>query len=414
MIFEIVRGLLGILSIFAIGYLFSNNKAKINYRTISLAFLLQVSFAALVLFIPVGKDVLLSISNWVAKIISFSDEGINFLFGDIGRKNLGFLFAFHVLPIVVFFSSLIAVLYHLGIMSKVINTIGGGLQKLLATSKTESLSAAANIFVGITEAPLVIKPYLPTLTTSQLFAVMVGGMATVAGSVLAGYASLGIELKYLIAASFMAAPAGLLMAKLIIPETNHSAETAIDIGLLNNASNDDTPENIIDAAATGAIQGLKLALNIGAVLLAFISLVAMLNALIAWCGSLFGVDTLSLQEILGYLFQPIAYLMGVPWSEASQAGSLIGEKIVINEFVAFINFISQSPQLSEKTQVIVIFALCGFANIGSIAVVIGGMGALAPTRRKELSRLGLKAVLAGVLANLLSACIAGIFFTLGQ
>ncbi|PCI67322.1 MAG: NupC/NupG family nucleoside CNT transporter [Gammaproteobacteria bacterium] len=413
MIFEVLRGIVGIAVILAIAYLFSSHKDKINYRTILLALLLQISFGALVLFVPAGKDLLLSISNGVAGVISFSDEGINFLFGDIGRKNLGFLFAFHVLPIVVFFSSLIAVFYYLGIMSRVINIIGGGLQKLLATSKTESLSAAANIFVGITEAPLVIKPYLPTLTTSQLFAVMVGGMATVAGSVLAGYASLGVELKYLIAASFMAAPAGLLMAKLIIPEIE-SKEKIESLVATANENITDTPENIIDAAATGAIQGLKLALNIGAVLLAFVSLVAMLNALVAWIGSLFGADALSLQEILGTLFQPIAYLMGVPWNESNLAGSLIGEKIVINEFVAFIDFIAHAKELSPKTQVIVIFALCGFANFGSIAVVIGGMGALAPTRRKELSRLGLKAVLAGALANLLSACIAGIFFTLGQ
>ena len=413
MLLEILRGVLGILVLLGIGYLFSNNKKKINYRTILFAFLLQAMFGALVLFIPLGKEVLLSVSNWVASIISFSDEGINFLFGDIGRKNLGFLFAFHVLPIVVFFSSLIAVLYHLGVMSRVINFIGGGLQKLLSTSKTESLSAAANIFVGITEAPLVIKPYLPTLTTSQLFAVMVGGMATVAGSVLAGYASLGVELKYLIAASFMAAPGGLLMAKLIMPETESETDIEKNITTVNE-SETDTPENIIDAAATGAIQGLKLALNIGAVLLAFISLVAMLNALTAWLGNLVGIDALSLQEILGFIFQPIAYLMGVPWSEANLAGSLIGEKIVINEFVAFIDFISHAKELSPKAQIIVIFSLCGFANFGSIAVVIGGMGALAPSRRKELSRLGLKAVLAGALANLMSASIAGIFFTLGQ
>lgn len=413
MIFEVLRGIVGIAVILAIAYVFSSHKSKINYRTILLALLLQISFGALVLFVPAGKDLLLSISNGVAGVISFSDEGINFLFGDIGRKNLGFLFAFHVLPIVVFFSSLIAVFYYLGIMSRVINIIGGGLQKLLATSKTESLSAAANIFVGITEAPLVIKPYLPTLTTSQLFAVMVGGMATVAGSVLAGYASLGVELKYLIAASFMAAPAGLLMAKLIIPETE-SKEKIESLVATANENITDTPENIIDAAATGAIQGLKLALNIGAVLLAFVSLVAMLNALVAWIGSLFGADALSLQEILGTLFHPLAYIMGVPWSEANLAGSLIGEKIVINEFVAFIDFMAHAKELSPKTQIIVIFSLCGFANFGSIAVVIGGMGALAPTRRKELSRLGLKAVLAGALANLLSACIAGIFFTLGQ
>jgi CNT family concentrative nucleoside transporter len=293
-------------------------------------------------------------------------------------------------------------------MSKVINVIGGGLQKLLATSKTESLSAAANIFVGITEAPLVIKPYLPMLTTSQLFSVMVGGMATVAGSVLAGYASLGVDLKYLIAASFMAAPAGLMMAKLLMPETEKNNPS------IKIETPEESPENVIDAAALGAIQGLKLALNIGAVLLAFISLIAMFNAFVAWLSVFLGGDALSFQEILGYLFQPIAYLMGIPWEESAQAGSLIGEKIIVNEFVAFIDFMKHQSDFSDKTQVIIIFSLCGFANLGSIAVVIGGMSALVPSRRKEISRLGLKAVLAGSLANLMSACIAGIFFTLAQ
>ena len=405
---DIVQALIGISAIFFIAWISSTDRKKINWRTVLSAFALQVFFAAMVLWFPWGKSVLLSITNAVNSVIDYSQQGINFIFGDIGRQKLGFIFAFQVLPVIVFFSSLIAVLYYLGIMSKVIRIVGGFLHRVLGTSRAESMSATANVFVGQIEAPLVIKPYLPILTRSELFTVMVGGLASVSGSVLAGFASIGVNLEYLIAASFMAAPAGLLIAKILMPEIEAPHQN-VDV-----AREVTQHANIIDAASTGAINGLKLAANIGAVLLAFVGLIALLNGLLGGIGNWFGVENLSLQWLLGYAFQPVAYLMGVPWQEASTAGSLIGQKIVINEFFAFLEFMKVSDTFSEKTQVIVTFALCGFANFGSIAVLLGGLGSLAENRRQDIARYGLKAVFAGTLANLLSATIAGMFFSIAQ
>ncbi|WMS86403.1 NupC/NupG family nucleoside CNT transporter [Pleionea litopenaei] len=405
---DIVQALIGISAIFFIAWISSTDRKKINWRTVLSAFALQVFFAAMVLWFPWGKSVLLSITNAVNSVIDYSQQGINFIFGDIGRQKLGFIFAFQVLPVIVFFSSLIAVLYYLGIMSKVIRIVGGFLHRVLGTSRAESMSATANVFVGQIEAPLVIKPYLPILTRSELFTVMVGGLASVSGSVLAGFASIGVNLEYLIAASFMAAPAGLLIAKILMPEIEAPHQN-VDV-----AREVTQHANIIDAASTGAINGLKLAANIGAVLLAFVGLIALLNGLLGGIGNWFGVENLSLQWLLGYAFQPVAYLMGVPWQEASTAGSLIGQKIVINEFFAFLEFMKVSDTFSEKTQVIVTFALCGFANFGSIAVLLGGLGSLAENRRQDIARYGLKAVFAGTLANLLSATVAGMFFSIAQ
>jgi CNT family concentrative nucleoside transporter len=346
----------------------------------------------------------------VANVISYSEEGIRFLFGGlVGSESLGFIFAINVLPVIIFFSSLIAVLYHLGIMSVVIRVIGGALQKILGTSRPESMSAAANIFVGQTEAPLIIKPFLPTMTRSELFAVMVGGLASIAGSIMAGYAGLGIELKYLLAASFMAAPGGLLMAKMLEPETNKTNE-----GLTDVKADNEEYANVFDAAASGASAGLKLAVNVGAMLLAFIALIALLNGMLGGIGAMFGQQELSIQLILGYVFQPIAWLIGVPWNEANLAGSFIGQKVVVNEFVAYSDFIKYADELSPITQAIVTFALCGFANLSSIAILMGGIGALAPARRKEIAQLGLKAVFAATLANLMSAALAGIFISLSM
>jgi CNT family concentrative nucleoside transporter len=345
---------------------------------------------------------------YVANIISYSEDGIRFLFGGLlGNESLGFIFAINVLPVIIFFSALIAVLYHLGIMSYVIRIIGGTLQKLLGTSRPESMSAAANIFVGQTEAPLIIKPFLPTMTRSELFAVMVGGLASIAGSIMAGYAGLGVELKYLLAASFMAAPGGLLMAKMLEPETNKPHDTLTEV-----KEDNEEYANVLDAAASGATAGLKLAVNVGAMLLAFIALIALLNGMLGGIGAVFGAEELSIQLILGYVFQPIAWLIGVPWNEANLAGSFIGQKVVVNEFVAYLDFIKYSAELSPITQAIVTFALCGFANLSSIAILMGGIGALAPTRRKEIAQLGLKAVFAATLANLMSAALAGIFISL--
>jgi CNT family concentrative nucleoside transporter len=292
-------------------------------------------------------------------------------------------------------------------MTWVIKILGGGLQKLLKTSRPESLSATANIFVGQTEAPLIVKPFIPSMTKSELFAVMVGGLATVAGSVMAGYVAIGVELKYLIAASFMAAPGGFLMAKMIVPETETPKQNLSDV-----MSDEEKPVNVIDAAASGASSGMHLALNVGAMLLAFVALIALLNGLLGGIGAWFDHPTLTLQEILGYVFAPVAWLLGVPWSEAVTAGSFIGQKLVVNEFVAYLDFMNYREGLSAHTQAIVTFALCGFANLSSIAILLGGLGGMAPSRRKDIARLGLRAVLAGSMANLMSAAIAGFFLSL--
>lgn len=403
-----MMGLVGIVVILLIAYFASANRKQINWRTVCGAFALQLSLAAFVLYIPFGKDVLASISNFVLTIISYSDAGIKFLFGPLADKSKHFIFAVHVLTVIIFFSSLIAVLYHIGVMNLIIKVIGGALRKLLGTSKPESMCAAANLFVGQTESPLVIRPFIPTMTRSELFAVMVCGLATIAGSVMAGYVLLGIELQYLIAACFMGAPGALLMAKIIQPETD------TPINDLEEVTKDEMKyTNVIDAAAAGASSGMQLAINVGAMLLAFVGLIALVNGMIGWFGNQIGVEDLTLQIIFGYVFQPVAFLIGVSWDEARQAGSFIGQKLVINEFVAYLDFVSIRDTLSEQSQVIITIALCGFANFSSIAILLGGLGGMAPSRRADIAQLGLKALLAATLANLMSAAIAGFFFSLG-
>ena len=401
-----MTGIFGVIALLAIAFALSNNKQAINWRTVGGAFVIQVLIALFVLYFEPGIAALLAITDFVAGVIAYADEGINFVFGSVGNKSLGFIFAFNVLPVIIFFSALITVLYHLGIMKFIINIIGGGLQKVLGTSRPESMSAAANIFVGQTEAPLIVRPFIPKMTQYELFAVMVGGLASIAGSIMAGYAGIGVELKYLLAASFMAAPAGLLMAKIMVPEvdTPNNDLTQVD-------GEDTSYANIFDAAASGASSGLQLALNVGAMLLAFVALIALINGIIGWTGNLFGLENLTFEQILGYLMAPIAWAIGVDWSEAQIAGSFIGQKIVVNEFVAYLNFVEMSDQLSVKSQAIITFALCGFANFSSIAILMGGLGAMAPSRRKDIARLGLKAVCAATLANLMSAALAGLFLS---
>ncbi len=400
-------GIIGIIFLFAIALVFSKDRTAINWRTVGGAFAIQSGIAIFILYFPPGVAALLAATDFVANIISYADAGINFVFGAVGNKSLGFIFAFNVLPVIIFFSALIAVLYHLGVMKVIINIIGGGLQKILGTSKPESMSAAANIFVGQTEAPLVVRPFIPKMTDSELFAVMVGGLASIAGSIMAGYAGIGVELKYLLAASFMAAPAGLMMAKIILPETQTTNNELSDVDDDNTGYT-----NVLDAAASGASSGLQLALNVGAMLLAFVALIALLNGLIGWVGSLFGYPELTFELILGYLLAPLAWAIGIDWSEAVAAGSFIGQKIVVNEFVAYLSFVEVAETLSPKSQAIITFALCGFANFSSIAILMGGIGAMAPNRRPDIARLGLKAVLAATLANLMSAALAGIFIGL--
>ena len=400
----ILNSILGIIFIFLVAFLLSNNKKKINWKTIIIGFLIQFGFAIAALKWSVGKFVLSKIALGVQSVINYANEGIKFLFGSL--NNDGSIFAVNVLSVIIFTSAIVAVLYYLGIMQFVIKIIGGALSKLLGTSKLESLSASANIFLSQTEAPLLIKPYVEKLTESELFTVMVGGVASVSGSVLVGYSLLGIPIEYLVSASFMAAPAGLIMAKIIIPELKQ-AKASEEIEMVKDDS-----ANVVDAAAKGAIDGLGLVLNIGAILLAFVALIALVNGLIGWVGGLFGIANLSLQSILGYIFAPVATIIGVPMKESVTVGSLIGQKIVLNEFVAFTSLSPLMTTLSTKAAAIATFSLCGFANISSIAILIGGIGGMAPSRKGDIARLGVKAVIAGTLANLLSATIAGLLLTM--
>lgn len=411
----LLMSFLGMMVLIAIAVAASNNRKAIRLRTVIGAFCIQLFFGAFVLYLPSGKSILASITNGVQSIIDYGNDGISFIFGALNSDMSGFVFAVRVLPVIIFFSSLIAVLYHLGIMQLVINVLGGALRLVLGTSKSESLSATANIFVGQTEAPLVVRPYIIRMTSSELFAVMVGGLASVAGSVLAGYAGLGVPLEYLIAASFMAAPGGLLFAKLIHPETEEPREA------LSQEEMEEAMEgksvNVIDAAANGAASGLKLAMNVGAMLLAFVGLIALVNGIFGGIGGWFDYPDLTLELILGYVFAPLAFVIGVPWEEAILAGSFIGQKLIVNEFVAYLNFAPYLAEgaevvLSAKTKAIISFALCGFANLSSIAILLGGLGSLAPSRRPEIARFGLKAVLAATLSNLMSATMAGLFLSL--
>jgi CNT family concentrative nucleoside transporter len=399
-------GILGIAVFMLAAWAMSSHRKAVRWRTVGLAFAIQIGTGALVFGVPWGRDALDWLSTRVTDAIGAGKAGVDFLFGPLSAEggDIGFVFALRVLPMIVFFSSLIAVLYHLGIMQQVIRVIGGGLRKLLGTSPAESMSAAANIFVGQTEAPLVVKPYVPHMTRSELFAVMVGGLASVAGSVLAGYASMGVEMKYLLAASFMAAPGGLLYAKLMLPETEKPQQTVAAF-----AEGDENPVNVLDAAALGAATGLKLALNVGAMLLAFIGLIALMNLMLGGIGTWFGKADLSLQWILGWVFSPLAWLAGIPLPEIRLGGSLIGQKLVLNEFVAYVEFTGIQGAMTEKTRAICSVALCGFANLSSIAILLGGLGGMAPTRRREIAQLGLKAVAAATLSNLTSATIVGMF-----
>ena len=406
-------GILGMVVLLAIAILFSNNRRAINWRTVIGALAIQIGFAALILYVPAGKNALGATADAVADVIAYGNEGINFVFGGLAdpSKPTGFIFAVKVLPIIVFFSGLISVLYYLGIMQVVIKIIGGALQKVLGTSKTESMSAAANIFVGQTEAPLVVKPYISRMTESELFAIMAGGTASIAGSVMAGYAGMGVSLTYLIAASFMAAPAGLLFAKILYPQTEKFNDIQPEI------TDDEKPSNLLEAMAGGASAGMQLALNVGAMLIAFVALIALINGILGGIGGWFGYGELTLQSIFGWIFKPLAYLIGVSWQESGIAGEMIGMKLAVNEFVGYLEFAKYlqpdtSVVLSEKTKAIITFALCGFANFSSIAILIGGLGGIAPNRRGDIARLGLRAVVAGTLANLMSATIAGLFIGL--
>ena len=473
---DVLWGIGGMAGLLLIAFALSSNRRAIRPRTVVGAFALQLLLGVIVLYWGPGRWALQQVSAGFQAVIDTSSEGISFLFGGLlPAEGEGTIFALQVLPVIIFFASLTAVLYHWRILPWIVQLLGGALGKLLGTGYGESVNTAANIFLGQTEAPLVIRPYLSRLSRSGLFAVMVGGLSTVAGSVLVGYSLLGAPLEYLIAASFMAAPGALLMAKILLPEDDPEAvareaelvaattrrkgkgmapsadgtaaaddtaagagtaaadgtapisATAVDSAATSDApaptggtssaaksAQDDDEEdtlsysNVIDAAAGGAADGLRLALTVGAMLLAFISLIALINLLIGTVGGWFGADDLTFQQILGWVFAPIMVMIGVPLDEAVASGSFVGQKVVVNEFVAFAGFGPEIDTFSPKTAAITSFALTGFANLSSLGILLGGLGGLAPERRPEIAQLGLKAILAGTLANLMSATIAGI------
>jgi concentrative nucleoside transporter, CNT family len=403
--------LLGIALIVAIAVALSSDRKAIRLRVVGSAFALQAGFAALVLYIPQGNAMLQTIAGGVSALLGYAHAGTEFIFGPLAKPEIGGnSFAIAALPVIIFFAALISVLYYLGIMQLVIKWIGGGLEKITGVSKVESLSAASNIFVGQSESPLVIRPYLAALIPSQLFCLMSVGMAGVAGTILAAYASMGIRIDYLVAAAFMSAPGGILMAKIIMPDPR--GEKLVEPDEVVIPDEEERPANVIMAAAQGAQTGVKLAVMVGAMVLAFVALVALANGILGGIGGWLGHPDLSFQMVLGYAFAPVFRLLGAPdWAEAMQAGGFFGTKVVLNEFVAFID-LGAARTLSQQTQAIVTFALCGFANFSSIAIQMAVTGGLAPNQRPVVARLGLKALAAGSLSNLMSAALAGLFLSL--
>jgi CNT family concentrative nucleoside transporter len=400
-------GLVGIVVILAIAFLFSSNRKAVNLRIVGAAFALQVVIATIVLYWDRGRDGIKFLSNGVMAVIGFSQAGIDMVFGPLANTEIiGFSFAINVLPIIIFFSALMSVLYHLRVMEWIVKLVGGFLHKVIGTGAVESMNAAANIFVGQTEAPLAVRPYLKGLTEPQMFAVMVSGLASIAGTVLAGYAMMGAELKYLLAAAFMAAPGGLLMAKIVMPDDVVVKSGQHEKLVMEKSQH----KNVILAAASGTTDGLRLAANIGAMLIAFVALIALFNGIVGWVAGWFGYE-LTLQMILGWIFRPLMYLLSVPWHEAQAAGALFGEKLILNEFVAFSHLNEYLAGMTPRTVAIVTFSLCGFANLSSIAILLGGLGVLVPEKRDLIGQLGLKAVLAGSLSNLMSAALAGLLLT---
>jgi CNT family concentrative nucleoside transporter len=418
MIGSIAFGLFGLAVLISVAYAFSGHKKSIDWRQIAAGVGMQIVFAVIVILVPGGRKFFDVISRVFVKVIDFAMSGAVFIFGDLAKASeFGYIFAFQVLPTIIFFASLMGVLYHIGLMQKIVQGMAWVMQKALRVSGSESLSVAANVFIGQTEAPLVVRPYIAKMTESELFTMMVGGMATIAGAVLAAYiAMLGgtdevqrlFYARHLLAASVMAAPATIVIAKLLRPETEESlTKGSVHLEVEKTAT------NVIEAAANGAADGVKLSLNVGGMLLAFFALITMINYPLEWIGEITGISefigkTLSLSIILGYILSPLAWIIGVPWSEASIVGGLIGEKIVINEFVAYLHLGEIKHLLSEHSVLISTYALCGFANFSSIAIQLGGIGGLAPNRRSDVARLGMRAVLGGTLATMMTATIAGV------
>ena len=413
-------GVAGIAAILALAVLLSSNRRAIRLRVVGAAFALQAGIAVLVLYTPWGVRAIQAMSTGVANLLGYANRGTEFLFGPSETNPLANTFAIAALPVIVFFASLVAILYYLGIMQRVVRWVGGAIGWVTGISRVESLAAAANIFVGQSESPLVVRPYLANLAPSQLFTVMTVGMAGVAGTILAAYAALlGEEyLPYLLAAAFMSAPGGILMSKIVMPdEPARQEELPLEgqtepveekVELAETFEEGEQPANVIMAAAQGATTGVKLAVAVGAMVLAFVALVALLNGLLGGIGAWFGIEGLTFQQLVGYVFQPIMFLIGVPWDQADVAGGLFGTKMVLNEFVAFIDLGAMESGLDGRSRAIVIFALCGFANFSSIAIQMAVTGGLAPNQRPNIARLGIRALIAGSLANLMSAALAGL------
>ncbi len=425
----VLFGLFGLASLIGIAWVFSLNRRAVDWRLVLTGISLQIGFAALVLLVPGGKDVFDALGQGFVKVLSFVGDGSKFIFGGLmDTSKFGFIFAFQVLPTIIFFAALMGVLYHLGVMQWVVRIMALAITKVMRVSGAETTSVCASVFIGQTEAPLTVRPYIPKMTESELITMMIGGMAHIAGGVLAAYVGMlggsdpvqqAFYAKHLLAASIMAAPATLVIAKVLIPETG----TPLTRGTVKMEV-EKTASNIIDAAASGAADGLKLALNIAAMLLAFIALIALINWPLTWIGEVTGLASwlgkpTDMATILGYLLAPIAWIIGVPWQDATVVGSLIGQKIVINEFVAYLQLADiiqngvDGVMLTDKGKLIATYALCGFANFSSIAIQIGGIGGLAPERRADLARFGLRAVLGGSLATFMTATIAGVLSSFG-
>ncbi len=422
MLSSIAFGLFGLTVLISVAYAFSGQKKSVDWRQIVAGIGLQIIFAIVVILVPGGREFFDAISRVFVKTIDFAMVGAQFVFGDLARTSeSGFIIAFQVLPTIIFFASLMGVLYHIGLMQKIVQGMAWVMLKVLRISGSESLSVAANVFIGQTEAPLVVRPYIVKMTESELLTMMVGGMATIAGAVLAAYITMlgGADeaqrlfyARHLLAASVMAAPATIVIAKLLRPET----EESLTKGTVQ-LETEKTATNVIEAAANGAADGVKLALNVGGMLLAFVALITMINFPLAWFGQATGIEnligqSLSLSIILGHILSPLAWIIGIPWSEATVVGGLIGEKIVINEFVAYLHLGEIKHTISEHSVLISTYALCGFANFSSIAIQLGGIGGLAPDRRSDIARLGLRAVLGGTLATMMTATIAGVLTSL--
>ncbi|HEV2446297.1 MAG TPA: nucleoside transporter C-terminal domain-containing protein [Candidatus Sulfopaludibacter sp.] len=399
-------GLLGLIVIMGSAWLCSTHKRHVKLRIIAWGLGLQFAFAIIVLKTP-ASEVLRTISTGVAAMFGYAEAGSTFVFGPLGTAGapVGFVFAFQVLPIIIFIASFFAILYHLGIMQRVVKGMAIAMQKVMGVSGAESLNVAASIFMGQTEAPLTIKPFLAGMTESELFTIMTCGMAHVSGAVMAAYVGVGhVEIRHLLTAVIMTAPATIMLAKIFIPETDKPVTAGkVEIAVEKSAV------NVIDAAAQGAGDGLRLVLNIGAMLIAFLALIALVNGVMGWGHAHAAWFPESLQKFFGWIFAPVAWVLGVPWQDAGKIGSLLGTRLITNEMVAFQQLGPMKGQLAPQSFTIATFALCGFANLSSIAIQIGGIGALAPNRKSDLARLGLRAVLAGTMANFMSACIAGMF-----